>query len=55
MTSLVESFNPWKHTPLYKNEQNEREIFQLRLLGFRKDTEPLSQIYLILSITKQLQ
>ena len=28
MTSLTESFNPSKHTPLYKNEHNEREIFQ---------------------------
>ena len=32
MTSLTESFNHMKHTPLYKIEQNEREIIQWRLL-----------------------
>ena len=26
--SLTESFNPPKHTPLYENKQNEREILQ---------------------------
>ena len=34
MTSLTESFKSWKHTPLYENEQNEKEIFQWRLLEF---------------------
>ena len=29
--SSTESFNLSKHTPLYKNEQNEREILQWRL------------------------
>ena len=33
MTSLTESFNALEHTPLYKNEQNEREIVQWRLLN----------------------
>ena len=28
MMSLTESFNPSKHTPLYENEENEREILQ---------------------------
>ena len=32
MTSSTESFNLLKHTPMYKNEQNEREILQWRLL-----------------------
>ena len=32
MTSLTESFNPSKYTPLYQNEQNERDKFQWRLL-----------------------
>ena len=33
MMSLTENFNPSKNTPLYENEQNEREILQLRLLA----------------------
>ena len=33
MMSLAESFKPSKHTSLSKNEQNEREILQWRLLG----------------------
>ena len=32
MTLLTESFNSRKHTPLYKNKQNERETLQWRLL-----------------------
>ena len=32
ITSLTESFNPSKHTPLYKNQHNNREILQWRLL-----------------------
>ena len=32
MTSLIESFNCTKHTPLYGNEQKGREIIQWRLL-----------------------
>ena len=38
MTSLTESFNPSKHTPLYENEQNERESMQWRLLKTKKLT-----------------
>ena len=33
MTSPTESFNPSFYTPLYKKEQNEREIIQWRLLS----------------------
>ena len=32
LLSITESFNPSKHSPLYKNEQNGREILQWRLL-----------------------
>ena len=37
--SLTESFNPSKHTPLYENEQNVREILQWRLQGNRVKEE----------------
>ena len=32
MTSLTESFNLSKHTPLFKKEQNESEIIQMETI-----------------------
>ena len=43
MTSLTESFNSTKNTPLYKNEQKEREIIQWRLPCLDKVYFSLSQ------------
>ena len=40
--SSRERFIIWKHTPLYKNEQNDREILQWRLLRSKK-TIPIKQ------------
>ena len=36
MTSLTENFILWKFTPLYKNEQNEREIIQCQCQSMSK-------------------
>ena len=42
-TSLTGSFNAFQHTPLYKNEQNERVIFQWRLLWLTLSFESFSK------------